>query len=367
MAAPLRWWALLGFIANAVDVASTFADARLRLKLLGQEVIDLESRGEAADQARQKESAQLAEEERLIGAKEASLEELDGRRKALGEEVSVLRGLKLNRTANAMEKRARLLQNGAKRMARHIEGLRVRSESLASTLHTVNERYDQLEAAQRKLPQKLESARARANKNVKALRQAARTKLRKLQQKEKAAAAAHNSGEVAALKWEEGRVRAAYSATKASSADHELKITSDLYVAKKQAPFVAGKKKLLESELTRVRSQLAHEQNRSATAQAEARNLTAQAALKHIEAGVDIGVHPVNFTNRSLASAEKMLSRLEAEVPDAVATVQHMKSELLADKNALKAQGRKALDPASTGGLDASVLDTALDTDTSGY
>merc|ERR1719456_855793 len=253
-------------------------------------------------------------------------------------------------------------------MARHIEGLRVRSESLASTLHTVNERYDQLEAAQRKLPQKLESARAREHKNVKALRQAARTKLRKLQQKEKAAAAAHNSGEVAALKWEEGRVRAAYSATKASSTDHELKITSDMYVAKKQAPFVAGKKKLLESELARVRSQLAHEQNRSATAQAEARNLTAQAALKHIEAGVDIGVHPVNFTNRSLAGAEKLLSRLQTEVPDAAAALEHMESELMADETALKAQGsRQALDPASTGGLDASVLDTQLATDTSGY
>ena len=59
-----------------------------------------------------------------------------------------------------------------------------------------------------------------------ALRRAARTKLKKLQQKEKAAAAAHNSGEVAALKWEEGRVKAAYSATKASSADLRTRVNN---------------------------------------------------------------------------------------------------------------------------------------------
>merc|ERR1719379_3353804 len=253
-------------------------------------------------------------------------------------------------------------------MERHIEGLRVREGSLASTLHAVTERYDQLAAAQRDLPGKLDRAHARAQKNVKALRHAARTKLKKLQQKEKAAAENHNFGEVAALKWEAGRVKAAYSATKSSAATHELKITSDLYVAKKQAPFVAGKKKLLESELARVKTQLANEENRSATAQAESRNLTAQAALKHIEASVDIGVQPVNLTNRSLADEEKMLSRLEAQVPDATAAVERMKSELTADKIAVRGQGQqKALDPASTGGLDASVLDTTLATDTSGY
>jgi hypothetical protein len=237
---------------------------------------------------------------------------------------------------------------------------------LASTLHAVKARYDQIEAVQHDLPSKLATAHARAQKNVKALRQAARSKLRKLEQKEKAAAAAQNFGEVAALKWEEGRVKAAYSATKAGSADHELKIKSEMYIAKKQAPFVAGKKALLESELSRVQSELAHEQNRSTTAYAEARNLTAQAALKRIEASVDIGVQPVNLTNRSLDEAEEMLSGLEAEVPVAVAKVDSMKSALMADKHALKAQSQKALE-ASTGGLDASVLDTALATDTSGY
>jgi len=34
-------------------------------------------------------------------------------------EVSVLRGLKLNKTANAMEKRARTLANGAKQFVVH--------------------------------------------------------------------------------------------------------------------------------------------------------------------------------------------------------------------------------------------------------
>merc|ERR550514_1996890 len=215
-----------------------------------------------------------------------------------------------------------------------------------------------------------ERARPRAQKRECAA-PTARTKLKKLQQKEKAAAAAHNSGEVAALKWEEGRVKAAYSATKASSADHELKLTSDLYVAKKQAPYVAGKKTLLTTELARVRSQLATEENRSARAQAEARNLTVQAALRRIEATVDIGVQPTNLTNRSLTDAEKDLSRLDAEVPAAEAAVGRMKSALAADEHGLAAQvdgrGASRVDPASAGGLDASVLDSDLATDTSDY
>jgi hypothetical protein len=375
MPGAARWrWCAAAFsgllFVNAADVAEgDFADARLRLKLLGQEVVDLESRGETSGQARQEEAQQIRAEERLLGQASARVSLLEARRSASATEVSVLRGLKLNATAQQMQRRAHTLKNGVARMAKHIKGLRVREESLASTLHAVKARYDELEAAQQKLPAKLETAHARAQKSVKALREAARSKLRKLQQKEKAAAAAHDFGEVAALKWEEGRVKAAYSATKSESANHELKITSDLYVAKKQAPFVAGKKALLESELARTKHQLAQEQNRSAVAQAEARNLTAQAALKQIEASVDIGVEPVNLTNRSLADAERMLSRLEAEVPNATAVVDGMKSALTADARALKVQGVsvKALNPASTGGLDASVLDTELATDTSGY
>ena len=163
-AAPWRWCAVLGlFFANAADVAeSEFADARLRLKLLGQEVIDLESRGEAADQARAEESQQLAEEERILGSASAKVEELQERRVTVATEVSVLRGLKLNKTANAMERRAQKLGLGVKRMERHIEALRVREESLASTLHAVKERYDKLQAAQHNLPGKLETAHARA-------------------------------------------------------------------------------------------------------------------------------------------------------------------------------------------------------------
>jgi len=375
-AAPRRWWlpVLLGLAVNAADVASAtraFADARLRLQVLGQEVADLESRGEAANAARASETRQVAEEKRLVGTAADGAAALAARRAAAATEVGVLKGLRLRAAADAMQKRAKALGRGAARMDKHAQALRVRATSLATTLHAVQARYDKLAAAEHDIPGKLESARAREHKNVNALRRAARTKLKKLQQKEKAAAAAHNSGEVAALKWEEGRVKAAYSATKASSADHELKLTSDLYVAKKQAPYVAGKKTLLTTELARVRSQLANEENRSARAQAEARNLTVQAALRRIEATVDIGVQPTNLTNRSLADAEKDLSRLDAEVPAAEAAVGRMKSALAADEHGLAAQvdgrGASRVDPASAGGLDASVLDSDLATDTSDY
>ena len=74
---------------------------------------------------------------------------------------------------------------------------------------------------------------------------------------------------------------------------------------------------LLTTELARVRSQLANEENRSARAQAEARNLTVQAALRRIEATVDIGVQPTNLTNRSLADAEKDLAKAMPFVEEA--------------------------------------------------
>ena len=53
-------------------------------------------------------------------------------------------------------------------MDKHAQALRVRATSLATTLHAVQERYDKLAAAEHDIPGKLESARAREHKNVKA-------------------------------------------------------------------------------------------------------------------------------------------------------------------------------------------------------
>jgi len=358
--------------ANAAD--ENFAKARLRLKLRGQEVVDLLSHGQHGiriDALHEEEDRSIEEEHAAVKEKEELLEALKAREASQLKNVRGLHGAGLLKKAAEEDAEAKKLQAEATALKAKLGGLNVARRSLNASTTSMSEQLAHTKNVTATLPAILNVSKTEAKVAVIALRKKAQDKLAKLFSKDKLAKTEHRNGEVAALRWEANDINRKFIADKAVAETHARQLATGLHVAQKQKPKLMHELRKETTQFKHVKAQIAKDDAKLDEEELSIHTLTAQAQLISIEGHSEMPIGLV-LPNVTSAQAESKLEKIRKVISMEEEHVKHMQDLTSSDQQFMDKQKaadeEKAVDVSKGDSeVDASAISVALATDASSY